>query len=34
MHTTFAFDWPKYAGSDAVDWALTPPAKNTGNKNI
>lgn len=30
MCFTFAFYWPKYAGSDAVDWALTPSAKSTG----
>lgn len=24
---TFAFYWTKYAGSDAVDWALTPSAE-------
>lgn len=27
LHLSFAFDWPKNAGSDAVDWALTPPAE-------
>ena len=28
---TFAFDWPKDAGSDAVDRALAPPAKSKEN---
>lgn len=27
LHLTFAFHRPKYAGSDAVDWALTPSAE-------
>lgn len=33
-YLTFAFHWPKYTGSDAVDWALTPPAKEHKNTHV